>query len=528
MDWDSFKTIGASGLSTNDLSSIENSNGLPAGTLSAVMKTESNGDPTAIGADGEKGVFQFMPHTAEEYNIDPTNSMQSAHAAGKYIGTYYKQTGDLDKALTAYNAGAGHIDSPPESTQKYIQKVKSNMPNQSSNQKTDWSQYKANSDNTSTNWDQYKVSNTNNDNSNQEDHSGLSDVIGSKMNSIAAGASDNPVSQGVGSVLGGTFNTGYNIASNLTDGTNLPMNPLTNIKNAWNNTNIDQDAAHAANPTLYGIGEAAPYLAGAGIGSGLTGVAKVAAGMAGQGAIAAEQAKFNNKSNTQAAEDAAMFAGMHGLGEALPIATKVGANLVGNTGKGYLNILQSPGEQILKSSQAANIPKSVQNLFTDFPKDAHPAIQALKDMALKNPLAGTSLKKAGYDLGKSIFSPGFATAAAGKYGSGALSFGAEQLQKLTGTKYMSVFQNIINSTNDPIDRQQRMDLANQVLTKNDPYYKELMGGVGMTGAAAGYAANKITDLLPSFLKHKSSDSTDHEDQKDENDDETKDEEYSGD
>lgn len=97
------------------------------------MQTESGGNPSAVSPKGATGAFQFMPATAKQYGVDPTDPESSAVGAAKmYSDLLSKYQGDLPKALAAYNWGQGNVDrqgldkAPPE-TQKYIQKVSSRM-----------------------------------------------------------------------------------------------------------------------------------------------------------------------------------------------------------------------------------------------------------------------------------------------------------------------------------------------------------------------------------------------------------------
>lgn len=48
------------------------------------------------------GIGQFMPGTAKQFGIDPTDPYQSITAAAKYDSQLYAQTGDWTSALTKY------------------------------------------------------------------------------------------------------------------------------------------------------------------------------------------------------------------------------------------------------------------------------------------------------------------------------------------------------------------------------------------------------------------------------------------
>lgn len=114
---------------TADLSELEQHFNLPSGLLSAVQQVESGGDSNAVSPKGALGAFQFMPATAAQYGIDPTDPDQAAQgAAHMYSDLLTKYNGDLPSALAAYNWGQGNVDrqglqnAPPE-TQNYIAKV---------------------------------------------------------------------------------------------------------------------------------------------------------------------------------------------------------------------------------------------------------------------------------------------------------------------------------------------------------------------------------------------------------------------
>lgn len=118
-----------------DLSSLEQQFSLPPGLLSAVQQQESNGDPNAVSPAGAIGAFQFMPDTAKQYGIDPTDPDQSAVGAAKmYSDLLGKYNGDVPSALAAYNWGQGNVDrkglenAPPE-TQNYVTKIMDKIDN---------------------------------------------------------------------------------------------------------------------------------------------------------------------------------------------------------------------------------------------------------------------------------------------------------------------------------------------------------------------------------------------------------------
>ncbi|WP_432484538.1 NlpC/P60 family protein [Kineococcus esterisolvens] len=102
--------------------------GLPAGLLSAVAKQESGYNPNAKSPAGAIGLMQFMPGTARDVGIDPTDPMQAIDGAGRLLASHLKTFGSLEKALAAYNAGPGNVRKyggiPPfTETQNYVKKI---------------------------------------------------------------------------------------------------------------------------------------------------------------------------------------------------------------------------------------------------------------------------------------------------------------------------------------------------------------------------------------------------------------------
>lgn len=110
--------------------------------LDSIAKVESNNNPNAIGADGERGAYQIMLGTWEEHSsyhfdmaFDPIISRQ---VAMNYIG-WIEQTLEywgIGRAVTiediaaAYNGGIGRyrrrgfdVSQMPQITQNYVRKV---------------------------------------------------------------------------------------------------------------------------------------------------------------------------------------------------------------------------------------------------------------------------------------------------------------------------------------------------------------------------------------------------------------------
>lgn len=94
--------------SQNNFAQIEALYGLPKGTLAALVLGESGGKAGAISPTGAKGLFQTTGIFRKEYGLNSKSSVEAqATAAAKDLAKNIKTFGGLEKALMAYNAGAG-------------------------------------------------------------------------------------------------------------------------------------------------------------------------------------------------------------------------------------------------------------------------------------------------------------------------------------------------------------------------------------------------------------------------------------
>ena len=103
--------------------------GLPAALVTSVAAVESGFRPDAVSPKGAIGVMQLMPETAKTLALDPHDTAQNIEAGARLLRELLiKYNGDVVKALSAYNAGAGAVDRykgmpPYAETQEYVYKV---------------------------------------------------------------------------------------------------------------------------------------------------------------------------------------------------------------------------------------------------------------------------------------------------------------------------------------------------------------------------------------------------------------------
>lgn len=106
--------------------------GVPETLVKAVIRQESNFNPSEVSHKGAVGLMQIMPSTAEKLGITPesladpsTNIMGGTKLLSELISRY---DGNLYRALAAYNAGSAAVDAArgvpdyPE-TQDYVKRV---------------------------------------------------------------------------------------------------------------------------------------------------------------------------------------------------------------------------------------------------------------------------------------------------------------------------------------------------------------------------------------------------------------------
>lgn len=83
--------------------------GIAPRLLAALAYTESGFRPDAVSPDGAVGLMQFMPATAAEWGVDSRDPVSSVDGAGRLLSALFQQTGTVENALAAYNAGLGAV-----------------------------------------------------------------------------------------------------------------------------------------------------------------------------------------------------------------------------------------------------------------------------------------------------------------------------------------------------------------------------------------------------------------------------------
>jgi cell wall-associated NlpC family hydrolase len=106
--------------------------GVDPALLSAVAKTESGYNATAVSPAGATGLMQLMPATARSLGVNALDPAQAVDGAARILSNNLRSfNGRVDLALAAYNAGPAAVRKyngvpPYQETQNYVQKVQTN------------------------------------------------------------------------------------------------------------------------------------------------------------------------------------------------------------------------------------------------------------------------------------------------------------------------------------------------------------------------------------------------------------------
>ena len=112
------------------ISKAAKKHGLSFPLLKALIKIESDFNPTAISRAGAKGLMQIMPDNLKALNInDPFDPQENIMGGASYLKKLLTRfEGKLPLALAAYNAGPDAVERykriPPfEETENFVKKV---------------------------------------------------------------------------------------------------------------------------------------------------------------------------------------------------------------------------------------------------------------------------------------------------------------------------------------------------------------------------------------------------------------------
>lgn len=107
---------------------------IPPALIKAVIRVESNFNPSATSPKGAQGLMQLMPGTAEQLQVsNPYDIRENIWAGTRYLGMLLRKfNNSLPLALAAYNAGPQRVERcqgipPIQETQGFVRDVCSNF-----------------------------------------------------------------------------------------------------------------------------------------------------------------------------------------------------------------------------------------------------------------------------------------------------------------------------------------------------------------------------------------------------------------
>ena len=110
---------------------VEETHGMPANLMVALVTQESQWNPRAKSSAGARGLTQLMP----VHKVDTNDTDASIEYGASYLAKMKDQFGTWELALAAYNWGPGNlrrkgIDKAPKETRDYIRKIMDNVQEQ--------------------------------------------------------------------------------------------------------------------------------------------------------------------------------------------------------------------------------------------------------------------------------------------------------------------------------------------------------------------------------------------------------------
>jgi soluble lytic murein transglycosylase-like protein len=100
--------------------------------VAALVRAESAFRPAAVSPKGARGLMQLMPATARRFGLTPEEVLQperNLEAGTRYLRWLLDRfSGDVERALAAYNAGEGTVDRyggvpPYRETRDYLRRI---------------------------------------------------------------------------------------------------------------------------------------------------------------------------------------------------------------------------------------------------------------------------------------------------------------------------------------------------------------------------------------------------------------------